>query len=103
MRMIIQQYILTDSEFNTIQKKQRKKKKKIRNKGSMKKFHRMQVYDSIICGYFGIGFISFMFKIKTLTGFTDLLLSHDIIQPFGSRIKTWMERMCVIAKGLSFN
>ena len=69
----------------------------------MKKFHRMQVYDSIICGYFGIGFISFMFKIKTLTGFTDLLLSHDIIQPFGSRIKTWMERMRVIAKSLSFN
>ena len=65
----------------------------------MKNFYRMQVYDSIICGYFGIGFISFMFKMKTLTGFTDLLLSHDITQPFGSRIKKWMERMCVIAKG----
>lgn len=63
----------------------------------------MQVYDSIIYGCFGIGFISFMLQIKTLTGFTDLLLSHNITQPFGSRIKTWMERMCVIAKGLSFN
>ena len=59
----------------------------------------MQVYDSIICGYFGIRFISFMFKMNTLTGFTGLLLSHDIMQPFESRIKTWMEHMCVIAKG----
>ena len=69
----------------------------------MRNVYRMQVYDSLICGYFGIGFISFMFKVKTLIGFTDLFLSHDITQPFGSTIKTWMERMCVIAKGLSFN
>ena len=33
---------------------------------------RIQAYDSIMCGYFCIGFIDFMFKEKTLTEFTDL-------------------------------
>ena len=33
---------------------------------------RMQAYDSIMCGYFCIGFIDFMFKGKTLTEFTNL-------------------------------
>ena len=33
---------------------------------------RMQAYDSIMCGYFCIGFIDFMFVGKTLTKFTNL-------------------------------
>ena len=33
---------------------------------------RMQAYDSIMCGYFCIRFIDFMFKGKTLTEFTNL-------------------------------
>ena len=28
---------------------------------------KIQAYDSIMCGYFGIGFIDFMFEGKTLT------------------------------------
>ena len=31
----------------------------------------MQAYDSIMCGYFGIGFIDFMLEGKTLTDFTN--------------------------------
>ena len=33
---------------------------------------RVQVYDSIMCGYFCIGFIDFMLAGKTLTEFTNL-------------------------------
>ena len=33
---------------------------------------RIQVYDSIMCGYFCIGFIDFMLAGKTLTEFTNL-------------------------------
>ena len=34
---------------------------------------RTQEYDSIMCGYFCIGFIGFMLKGKTLTNLTNLL------------------------------
>ena len=33
---------------------------------------RIQAYDSIMCGYFCIGFIDFMLKGKTLTEYTNL-------------------------------
>ena len=32
---------------------------------------RIQAYDSIMCGYFCIGFINFMFKGKSLTDYTN--------------------------------
>ena len=35
------------------------------------------MYDSIICGYFCIEFIDFMFKRKTLTDFTNLFPPND--------------------------
>ena len=38
---------------------------------------RIQVYDSIICGYFFIGFISFMLAGKTLTEFTNLFSPNN--------------------------
>ena len=33
---------------------------------------RVQTYDSVMCGYFGIGFIDFMLKGISLTDFTNL-------------------------------
>ena len=33
---------------------------------------RIQAYDSIMCGYFWIGFVDFMIAGKTLTDFTNL-------------------------------
>ena len=36
-------------------------------------FFRIQAYDSIMCGYFCILFIEFMFKDKILNDFTNLL------------------------------
>ena len=38
---------------------------------------RIQAYDSIMCGYFGIGFINFMLAGKTLTEFTNLFSPNN--------------------------
>ena len=46
-------------------------KKIIRN------IYRIQAYDSIMCGYFCIGFINFMFNGKSLTDYTNLF--HQMI------------------------
>ena len=39
---------------------------------------RIQAYGSIMCGYFCIGFIDFMFKGKSLTEFTNLFSPYDL-------------------------
>ena len=39
--------------------------------------YRIQAYDSIMCGYFCIGFINFMFNGKSLTDYTDLFSPND--------------------------
>ena len=41
-------------------------KKLIGDKNMTTNIHRTQVYDSIMCGYFCIGFIDFMLKRKNL-------------------------------------
>ena len=41
---------------------------------------RIQAYDSIMCGYFCIGFIDFMLAEKTLTEFTNLFLPNNLSQ-----------------------
>ena len=38
---------------------------------------RIQSYDSMMCGYFCIGFIDFMFAEKTLAEFTNLLSPNN--------------------------
>ena len=38
---------------------------------------RIQVYDSIMCGYFFIGFINFMFKGKSLTDYTNIFSQNN--------------------------
>ena len=48
----------------------------IKNKNVTTNIFRIQVYASIICGYFCIGFIDFMLNGKTLTEFTNLF--HQI-------------------------
>ena len=39
--------------------------------------NRIQAYDSIMCGYFCIGFIDFMLKGKSLLEYTNLFSSND--------------------------
>ena len=47
-------------------------KKFICNENIKTNIFRIQAYDSIMCGYFYIGFINFMLASKTLTDFTNL-------------------------------
>ena len=39
--------------------------------------YRLQAYDSVICGYFYIGFMNFMPKGKCLTNFTNLFSTNN--------------------------
>ena len=48
-----------------------------KNKNLTKNIFRIKAYDSIICGYFCIGFIDFMLKGKTLTEFTNLFSPNN--------------------------
>ena len=47
-------------------------KKFIDNRNVISSIYKIQNYDSIICGYFCIGFIDYMFKGKSLTDYTNL-------------------------------
>ena len=51
----------------------------ISNKNIKTNIFRMQAYDSIMCGYFCIGFIDFMFAGKTLTDFTNLFPPNNLM------------------------
>ena len=51
--------------------------KLVGSKNVIANIFRIQAYDSIMCGYFCIGFIDFMFKGKTLTEYTNLFSPND--------------------------
>ena len=52
-------------------------KKFIGNKNIITNIYRIQAYNSIMCGYFCIGFIDFMLKGKILLEHTNLFSSND--------------------------
>ena len=52
-------------------------KKLVKNKNIITNIFRIQAYDSIMCGYFCIGFINFMLADKKLTDYTNLFSPHD--------------------------
>ena len=43
----------------------------------IKHIFRIQAYDSVMCGYFCIGFIDFMLKSNSLTDFTSIFLPNN--------------------------
>ena len=49
----------------------------IGNKNIITNIFRIQAYDSIMCGYFCIGFINFMFNSNSLTDYTSLFSPND--------------------------
>ena len=49
----------------------------INNKNIIANIFRIQAYDSVMCGYFCIRFIDFMFKDNSLTGFTNLFSPNN--------------------------
>ena len=48
------------------------------DKNIITNIYRIQAYDSIICGYFCIGFINFMFNGNSLTDYTSLFSPNDL-------------------------
>ena len=53
-------------------------KKFIGNKNVRTNIFRIQAYNSVMCGYFCIGFIDFMLKDKSITDFTNLFAPNDL-------------------------
>ena len=53
-------------------------KKFIGNKNIQVNIFRIQTNNSVMCGYFCIGFIDFTFKDKNVTDFTNLFSPDDI-------------------------
>ena len=51
---------------------------------------RTQAYDSIMCGYFCIEFIDFMFKGKSLTDYTKLFSPNDFKKNDDTTLKYFM-------------
>ena len=49
----------------------------VKNKNIITNIFRIQAYDSIMCGYFCIGFIDFMLASKKLTDYTNLFFPYD--------------------------
>ena len=47
------------------------------SKNVISNIFRIQAYDSILCRYFYIGFINFMFKGKSLTDYTNIFLPNN--------------------------
>ena len=50
----------------------------IKNRNIKTNIFRIQANDSIMCGYFCIAFIGFMFKDKSLTEYTNLFSPNDL-------------------------
>ena len=50
----------------------------IGNKNIQVNIFRIQTNNSVMCGYFCIGFIDFTFKDKNVTDFTNLFSPNDI-------------------------
>ena len=49
----------------------------IKNRNIKTNIFRIKAYDSIMCGFFCIGFIDFLFKGKTLTESTNIFSPND--------------------------
>ena len=68
-KFLIPPHPLTNFEIQT--KSNFEIKNFVNNKSIIANNFRIQAYDSVMCGYFCIGFINFMFKDKSITGFTN--------------------------------
>ena len=61
------------------------------NKNITRNIFRIQAYDSIMCGYFCIGFIDFMISRKTLTENTNLFLRNNFKKNDNTFLKYFMD------------
>ena len=56
-------------------------KELVGNKNIIANIFRVQANNSVMCGYFGIGFIDFMLEGKKLTDFTSMFSPSDFEKP----------------------
>ena len=64
-------------------------RKFIGNKNIITNIYRIQAYDSIMCGYFSIGFIDFMLKCKSLLKYKNLFSPNDYEKNDKIILKRW--------------
>ena len=62
----------------------------IKNRDIKTNIFRIQAYGSIMCGYFCVGFIDFMFKGKSLTDYTNLFSPNDFKKNDDTILKYFM-------------
>ena len=63
------------------------------NKNITTNTFKLQAYDSIICGYFCIGFINFMVTGKALTEFTNIFSPNNFKKNDGIILKYFMSNV----------
>ena len=63
------------------------------NKNITRNIFKLQAYDSIICGYFCIGFIDFMLTGKALTEFTNMFSPNNFKKNDGIILKYFMSNV----------
>ena len=74
MRMVIMWHVLITLELNIFRKKL---EKIIDNRNIETSVFRVQAYDSIMCGYFCIGFTYFMLRGKRLLNYNNIFSSKS--------------------------
>ena len=62
----------------------------IKNRNIKTNIFRIQAYDSIMCGYFCIAFIDFMFKGKSMTDYANLFSPNDFKKNDDTILKYFM-------------
>ena len=75
--MYLQHNVVTYFDFFGVEHIPKEIRTFIDNKNTKTNIFRIQVYDSIMCGYFCIGCIDCMLPGKTLTEFADLFTSNN--------------------------
>ena len=77
-------------------------KKFIRNKNIIRNIYRIQAYDSVMCGYFCIGFIDFMLKGKSLLEYTNLFSPNKYKKNYKIILKYFRKNLnklkCIVKK-----
>ena len=76
--MYIHNDVVTNFDSFSVEHITKEIKEFIDNKNIKTNIFRIQAYDSIMCGYFCIGFIEFMLTGKTLTEFTNLFSPNNL-------------------------
>ena len=67
----------------------------MQNKNIITNIFRIQAYNSIMCGYFCMGFIDFMFKGKTLIDYTNLFSPNNFKKNYDIILNYFMSNTIV--------